>query len=228
MSLWWRVSDAFQTGRPRRIIPSEGGSKLGRARRWRNGRLDALKTHCPKGRVGSNPTRRTRFMRSHAEYKQAVQLIGRGFNDCEVAAALGIPRTTVRDWRYRCTAERRLMIREGCATCGQAAHDFASLPGPSHAYVLGMYLGDGDISRLPRTWRLRISLDMMWPGIMVSCANAMQAVFPDNRVSLSRADPVRDSQRLLQASHLPVPAARPRPQASPSDRAVGLANGLRS
>jgi hypothetical protein len=27
-------------------------------RRWRNGRLDGLKIHCPKGRVGSNPTRR--------------------------------------------------------------------------------------------------------------------------------------------------------------------------
>jgi hypothetical protein len=27
-------------------------------RRWRNGRLGALKTLCPKGRVGSNPTRR--------------------------------------------------------------------------------------------------------------------------------------------------------------------------
>jgi hypothetical protein len=107
-------------------------------------------------------------MRSHAEYKQAVELIGRCFNDCEVAAALGIPRTTVRDWRHGCTAERRLMIREGCAACGQAEHDFASLPGPGYAYVLGMYLGDGDISRLPRTWRLRISLDMMWPGIMLS------------------------------------------------------------
>ncbi len=175
MSLWWRVSDAFQTVRPRRIIPSEGGSKLSRARRWRNGRLDALKTHCPKGRVGSNPTRRTCYAVA-CRVQASIELIGRGFNDCEVAAALGIPRTTVRDWRHGCTAERRLMIREGCAACGQAAHDFASLPGPGYAYVLGMYLGDGDISRLPRTW----------------------------------------------------PAARPRPQASPSDRAVGMANGLRS
>lgn len=34
-------------------------NKIRAERRWRNGRLDALKTHCPKGRVGSNPTRRT-------------------------------------------------------------------------------------------------------------------------------------------------------------------------
>jgi hypothetical protein len=68
-------------------------------------------------------------------------------------------------------------------------HDPTALPRPSYAYLLGMYLGDGDISRYPRTWRLRIALDMMWPGIMNWCAMAMQEVFPENKVSFSRPDP---------------------------------------
>jgi len=52
-----------------------------------------------------------------------------------------------------------------------------------------MYLGDGDISQYPRTQRLRISLDMRWPGIIASCAEAMRAVFPENRVAHLHPDP---------------------------------------
>jgi hypothetical protein len=52
-----------------------------------------------------------------------------------------------------------------------------------------MYLGDGDISEYRRTWRLRISLDMRWPGIIASCAEAMRAVFPENRVAHVRPHP---------------------------------------
>jgi hypothetical protein len=45
-----------------------------------------------------------------------------------------------------------------------------------------MYLGDGCIDCMPRTWRLRIALDLAWPGIVGECASAMQAVFPHNRI----------------------------------------------
>ena len=32
-------------------------------------------------------------------------------------------------------------------------------------------------------------MDMMWPGIMLECSNAMQAVLPENRVSFCQPDP---------------------------------------
>jgi hypothetical protein len=41
---------------------------------------------------------------------------------------------------------------------------------------------------MPRTWRLRIALDIDWPGIMAECANAIQAVFKRNRVLVYRPD----------------------------------------
>jgi hypothetical protein len=51
-----------------------------------------------------------------------------------------------------------------------------------------MYLGDGSISKERRTYRLRITLDMKWPGIISSCETAMRAVFPQNRVGCFRPD----------------------------------------
>jgi hypothetical protein len=52
-----------------------------------------------------------------------------------------------------------------------------------------MYLGDGSIDRMPRTWRLRIALDLAWPGIASECASSMRAVFPRNRILSYRPDP---------------------------------------
>jgi hypothetical protein len=128
-------------------------------------------------------------MRSNAEYTQVMSLVAQGLNDCEVERATGVPRRTVLDWRRARRDERRIGSEPPCLSCGHSEHDFQKLPRPSYAYLLGLYLGDGHISRYPRAWRLRISLDMMWPGIMLACSNAMQAVFPQNRVTFCQPDP---------------------------------------
>ena len=128
-------------------------------------------------------------MRSNAEYSRVIDLVARGLNDCQIARASGIPRSTVRDWRRGHTVQRRTDSRRVCPNCRAPEHDFDSLPRAHYAYLLGMYLGDGDISVNPRTWRLRISLDTKWPGIIASCTNAMQVVFPKNRVARFRPDP---------------------------------------
>jgi hypothetical protein len=142
------------------------------------GRLDALKTRCPKGRVGSSPTRRTPEVRHDEEVVcQALALVASGLNDCEVSRRTGIPRTTIRDWRLGrsrlpATARGRRPIQ----------------PEPkSYSYLLGLYLGDGCVSAGPRqVFRLRITLDAAYPGIVDECVAAVQAVAPQNRVGLVR------------------------------------------
>jgi hypothetical protein len=47
----------------------------------------------------------------------------------------------------------------------------------AYVYLLGLYLGDGCISRSPRNvWRLRIFQDARYPGLIAACADAMTAV----------------------------------------------------
>jgi hypothetical protein len=73
------------------------------------------------------------------------------------------------------TIERRL---------GQLAHDWGRAPRVEYAYVLGMYLGDGCITHLPRTDVLRITLDSAYPGIIAECRDAVATLMPRNKVSI--------------------------------------------
>ena len=58
----------------------------------------------------------------------------------------------------------------------------------AYAYVLGMYLGDGHVARLRRTWVLRIYLDATQPEIVNRCAQAIARLNPFHRVSHSDRD----------------------------------------
>ena len=55
-----------------------------------------------------------------------------------------------------------------------------------YAYVLGMYLGDGCITRYPRTHLLVVSLDAAYPEMAHRCANAIKKVNPFHPASIYR------------------------------------------
>lgn len=50
--------------------------------------------------------------------------------------------------------------------------------------ALALYLGDGWISRHPRTQRLRIALDEKYPGIIEETATLLRRCLPENRVDV--------------------------------------------
>jgi hypothetical protein len=56
--------------------------------------------------------------------------------------------------------------------CG-ILHDFAALPVDPYSYLLGLYLGDGCISKSHRVWRMRIVLDTNYPAIITRCREAI-------------------------------------------------------
>lgn len=58
----------------------------------------------------------------------------------------------------------------------------------TYAYLLGLYLGDGCISKDPRTYKLRIVLDVRYPGIIHEASKAIAAMRPAKpaRVGLVR------------------------------------------
>ena len=109
------------------------------------------------------------------------RLIAAGENDCAIARQTGIPRRTVRDWRCR----PQILPRES-KTSPHCFHDFTELPQGSYGYLLGLYLGDGCISRHRRVWRLRITLDSKYPQIVERCQRAIDSLMPGQHAAILR------------------------------------------
>lgn len=135
-------------------------------------------------------------MRFAEEFEVVQRLISAGLNDCAIARQTGIPRCTVRDWR------RKPPVRARESRAGCSGHDFSGLPAPAYSYLLGMYLGDGCISRHPRAWRLRIVLDSKYPRIIERCREAIDILMPGQRAAALRR-PNNCTEVSLYSKHWP-------------------------
>jgi hypothetical protein len=125
-------------------------------------------------------------MHSQSRVEEAMALRQEGLGARRIAKRLSLPVSTVRDWLAgNLPAHSRRGDRAAprrCDGCGLVVHEFELLTA-DYVYLLGLYLGDGCISRHRRSvYRLRIALDAKYPGIVDSAAGAMSAVCP-GRVS---------------------------------------------
>lgn len=113
-------------------------------------------------------------MRSIDELAEVRRLIAEGLNDCEIERRTGVHRRTVCNWRH---GSRRARVNpDACAACGHV-HDAAALPVWEYAYLLGLYLGDGHLAMHRRgVARLRITLDLRYPVIILGCMAVAKAV----------------------------------------------------
>jgi Homeodomain-like domain len=107
-----------------------------------------------------------------------MRLIAAGVNDCEIARRLGVPRTTVRDWRR---PRYQGAPRVACPRCWRLTRPIDLRP-EDYAELLGLYLGDGHITELARTQRLRIFLDARYPVIVDETEALLRRGFQRNRV----------------------------------------------
>lgn len=109
--------------------------------------------------------------------QEALRLVAAGVNDCEIGRRLEVPRSTVRDWRR----PRYLARFDRCPRCWDRLRPL-SLCDVDYAELLGLYLGDGHISELARTQRLRICLDSRYPAIVSEADALLRRCFPSNLV----------------------------------------------
>ena len=119
-------------------------------------------------------------MRPIREFQQVQLLIAAGLNDCAIARQTGIPRRTVQVWRSQPPKWDRERRAGNCA----GVHDFDSLAANHYCYLLGLYLGDGCISKSARSWVLRITCDTRYPAIIDQCRASINAVMPGQRAGV--------------------------------------------
>lgn len=130
-------------------------------------------------------------MRTFDEYKTILELWEQGENKKAIARLIGIPRATVRDCIVRYGSVQGLEEDRGRATRAtpdeilRRLRDSQNRPVQSaYAYLLGLYLGDGAISKTERVHRIRIALDKKYPNIINACVEAIETILPDNKVSV--------------------------------------------
>jgi hypothetical protein len=118
-------------------------------------------------------------MHSEDVRQQAAHLAERGVSLSEASRLLGVSRATLRGWRTEPTAGALL---RRCSRC-----DGADLDRASYAALLGYYLGDGHVSRMPRYHALRISCDATYPGIVDDVERTIRLVHPSRPAFRVRA-----------------------------------------
>jgi Homeodomain-like domain len=160
-------------------------------RRWRNRFTRCPQKALPERACGfeSHPPHSLN-VRSKEEIARVLALSARGLEPAQIARWTGIPRSTVRNWvmgRLPTHPQFASVQPEAgsCPACGHAYHDPTRLPQNDNAYLLGLYLGDGCISKHPRgVHRLRIVPDIRYSGIIFECAGAIRSVMPKNKVGI--------------------------------------------
>lgn len=121
-------------------------------------------------------------MRSADEVAAVLRLRDAGHSALRISRLTGLPRSTVRGWVDGRSPRALRGAAGSCPSCNQEVHRYTELP-EAYVYLLGLYLGDGCMSEHRRkVWRLRIVLDLRYPGIVDECEAAMEAVMPRNRV----------------------------------------------
>lgn len=126
-----------------------------------------------------------------------LELVAAGLTDCAVARETGVARTTVRDMRR--SAEDP--TRRACPRCWRLARplDFDTA---RYAELLGFYLGDGHVSAVGRTDRLRISLDARHGLIVDDVVRLLRSSFPANHVGIVFNDDGATAVPYVYSNHL--------------------------
>jgi hypothetical protein len=161
---------------------------------WRNGIRDGLKHHCPKGRVGSNPTPGTSCLsvrhakissmghiRSAAIAARVLAASENGVPDIENARQHGVAIKTVRRWRrdYQRRGLPRGQVHTSvpCPRCDDAPMDESA-----YVELFGWYLGDGHITMAKSgVYNLHVYNDARFPLNNARLLALMRQVKPGGR-----------------------------------------------
>jgi hypothetical protein len=110
--------------------------------------------------------------------KRALTLVAQGRSLNSVSRQLGVSRAAIRSWQTRLTPLHPELAH--CVRCAPTPYPPADPA--NYAYLLGLYLGDGCVSRLARTYTLRIACADAWPGLVDECHRAIKTLRPANSV----------------------------------------------
>ena len=124
----------------------------------------------------------------------AVARVRAGESPVEVSRSIGVSPTSVYAWLHALAPD---LVRAPVECCRCAGNETLPRDPAAYAHLLGLYLGDGCLSRMPRAWRLRITCDNGWPGLADEAEAVIRQV-SGNRVQRVRKPGCQDVQAYSQ------------------------------
>ncbi|MGH3389382.1 MAG: helix-turn-helix domain-containing protein [Actinomadura sp.] len=126
----------------------------------------------------------------------ALRLLASGFSIAEVHRQTGIATSTL--WNWRQNPQRAAEYTP--PTCPRCHH--RALDNQAYAYLLGIYLGDGALSKTHKgVYRLEVACCDDWPGLMDLVSEAINTVMP--KLSVGRAHKIGCTSVNAYSKHWP-------------------------
>jgi hypothetical protein len=132
-------------------------------------------------------------MRTYEEYQEILILWERYGNKKKIARMTGIPRATVQDCINKFGSVQGLeeystrnveINGESSLVVALKNPDDPENLHQAYSYLLGMYLGDGCISKMARVYYFRLSLDKKYESIIHRCQQAIEKLLTNNKVGI--------------------------------------------
>lgn len=120
--------------------------------------------------------------------EEVLNIVREGRSLASVSRSTGISRAAIREWiRNGPPRGNRHAGQEDAEHCFICSANAQRLPAGPYAYLLGLYLGDGCISRQPKGGpRLRIVCCAAYPALLEECVMTMAEVMPRRVTRFSR------------------------------------------
>lgn len=112
------------------------------------------------------------------EVQEVLNLYKNGLSQVKIQNVLGFDRSTIR---------QILNDPEKYLSKASVGFNLNDINRKSYAFILGVYLGDGCISKTHKlnVYRLRIALDQKYKNLNQEIIDELQKIFPNNKIALN-------------------------------------------
>jgi len=117
-------------------------------------------------------------MRTKKEYLKVIQLKKSGLNNSQISKLLEIPRTTINSW----IKSKPNFEKNNNDDFNPEKYIVENKLENTYSYILGLYLGDGYINKMKRTYRLRIFNTKEYEQLNNHIKRQLQILFPNNKI----------------------------------------------
>ena len=110
-------------------------------------------------------------------FEYTKQKLAEGVSQRQIARDLNVDHTTIAYWIKNGFSSG---TRNFKSNSDEEIYNICKKYSAEYSYILGSYLGDGHITKMPRTYKLRIFNDAKYDNIIEDQSQALSVLFPEN------------------------------------------------